>query len=115
MGDYRKFDVELLARVHAELDDPGATDGTVRYLVEEDLRDKGWNAEVRLSEDGSSEQERKFCGYSWEDMDRVLTVICDVEDRVDMTDQEMNDYDIAVQCVAQVMNRMRDGKPIDWD
>ena len=61
------------------------------------------------------ENERKFCGYSWDDMNRVLDLICKVEDQVEMTDQETDDYDIAVQCVSQIMNRMQDGGPINFD
>ena len=51
MEEYKKLDVELFVRVSVELDDPEASEQTVRFLVEEDLRDKGWNADVWLNED----------------------------------------------------------------
>ena len=59
--------------------------------------------------------ERKFCGYTWQDMDRVLDLICDIENRTEMTSQQEDDFDIAVQCVALVMNRMKEDRPIAWD
>lgn len=60
------------------------------------------------------ETERTFCGQNWAGMDNVLTTICELEDRIEMTDQE-EAFDIAVQCVSQIMNRMQDGGPINWD
>ena len=42
--------VTLTVTVKVILDDPEATDGTIRFLVEEDLRDKGWDADVKLQE-----------------------------------------------------------------
>lgn len=58
---------------------------------------------------------RKFCGYSWEDMDRLLDDFCWLEDDSMITDREQKAFDIAVQCMVQIMNRMIDGKRIDWD
>ena len=59
--------------------------------------------------------ERKFCGYTWEDMNRVLDLLCNTEDHMDLTDQQAEDFDIAVQCVTLVMNRMKEDRPIVWD
>lgn len=42
----KEFEVTLFVKVKVVLEDPEATTETVRYLVEEDLRDKGWEAEV---------------------------------------------------------------------
>lgn len=42
--------VTLTVTIRAILDDPEATEQTVRFLVEEDLRDKGWDADVKLQE-----------------------------------------------------------------
>ena len=56
--------------------------------------------------------DRTFCG---EDLDGVIAVVCEGEDKVEMTAQEQNDYDVAVRCVAQIMNRMKDGTPIERD
>ena len=43
----KKFEVTLMVKVNVVLDDPEANEQTVRFLVEEDLRDKGWDAEVK--------------------------------------------------------------------
>ena len=59
--------------------------------------------------------ERKFCGYTWQDMDRVLDLICNIENRTEMTSQQEENFDIAVQCVTLVMNRLKDDRPIVWD
>ena len=40
----KEFD--LTVHVHVFLEDDEATEQTVRFLVEEDLRDKGWDADV---------------------------------------------------------------------
>ena len=32
-----------------------------------------------------------------------------------MTEEEQEDYDIAIQCVTTALNRMLDDKPIEWD
>lgn len=40
--------VTLIVTVRAILNDPEATDSTIRFLVEEDLRDKGWDTDVKL-------------------------------------------------------------------
>lgn len=39
---------ELTVKVRVVLDDPEATEQTVRFLLEEDLRDKGWDADVEM-------------------------------------------------------------------
>lgn len=45
----KEFDVTLTVKVKVVLDDPEATEQTVRFLLEEDLRDKGWDADVEVS------------------------------------------------------------------
>lgn len=42
------LEVTLTVKVKTVLDDPEATEQTVRFLVEEDLRDKGWDADVEV-------------------------------------------------------------------
>ena len=59
--------------------------------------------------------ERKYCGKSWADMNVILNIMCDIEDRIELTDGEQDAFDIAIQCVTTVMNRMTDDKPIEWD
>lgn len=61
------------------------------------------------------ENNRKFCGHTWEDMNRVLNFLCNIEDHMDLTGQQEADFDIAVQCVTLVMNRMKEDMPIVWD
>lgn len=59
--------------------------------------------------------ERKYCGKNRDEMDKVLSLICEIEDRIELSDDEQDAFDIAIQCVTSVMNCMIDGKPIDWD
>lgn len=59
---------------------------------------------------------RTFYGQNRSQMNKVLNIMCELEERIpDMTKEEENAYDIAVQCVAQIANRMADGKQINWD
>lgn len=48
MEKTKEFTVTL--KVHIFLTDDEATESSVRYLLEEDLRDKGWDCEVDLIE-----------------------------------------------------------------
>ena len=59
--------------------------------------------------------EQKFCGYTWEDMNRVLDFLCSIEDHMDLSGPQTEDFDIAVQCVTLVMNRLKEDRPIVWD
>lgn len=45
----KEFEVTLTVKIKAVLNDPEATEQTVRFLVEEDLRDKGWDADVTVT------------------------------------------------------------------
>ena len=45
----KELEVTLTVKVKVVLDDPEATEQTVRFLVEEDLRDKGWDADVNIT------------------------------------------------------------------
>lgn len=57
-----------------------------------------------------------FYGQNRSQMNKVLNIMCELKERIpDMTKEEENAYDIAVQCVAQIANRMADGKQINWD
>lgn len=58
---------------------------------------------------------RKFCGLSWNDMDYVLETVCNLEDDILITEEEQEALDIAIQCITQIMNRMEDGRKINWD
>ena len=41
----------VILKAHIFLADDEATESTVRYLLEEDLRDKGWDCEINLVEE----------------------------------------------------------------
>ena len=59
--------------------------------------------------------ERKYCGKTWEQMNEVLDKMCILEDEIDLDDDMQEIFDIAIQCVTTVMNRMKDDRPIEWD
>ncbi len=59
--------------------------------------------------------ERKYCGKSWKEMNEILNVMCETEDKYDLSADELEAFDIAIQCMATVINRMVDNKPITWD
>lgn len=48
-------------------------------------------------------------------MNDVLDKMCILEDELDLDDEMQGIFDIAIQCVTTVMNRMKDDKPIEWD
>ena len=59
--------------------------------------------------------ERKYCGKNWDDMNTVLNIMCDIEDRIELSDEQQEAFDIAIQCVTTVLNRMKEDRPIEWD
>lgn len=58
---------------------------------------------------------RTFCGVDWSGLEEVLNTMCELEDKIKLTDKEESCFDIAIQCVTQIMNRMVDGKEINFD
>ena len=60
---------------------------------------------------------RKYCGKSLEEMNDVLDSMCAIEDRIELTSEEKDAFDIAIQCVTTVINRMNSGNlvPFEWD
>lgn len=60
-------------------------------------------------------EERKYCGLNHDDMCNVLTTMCEIENIIELTKEEQDAFDIAIQCVATVLNRMVDDSPIEWD
>ena len=38
-----------------------------------------------------------------------------IEDKKDLTEQQQIAFDISMQCVTEVMNRMKDDKPIAFE
>ena len=59
--------------------------------------------------------DRRFFGYDWYGLDHMLDVLCQLEDNILVTDEENEALDIGIQSLAQIMNRMKDGKEIFWD
>lgn len=59
--------------------------------------------------------ERKYCGKTWKQMNEVLNRMCELEDRCDLLDDEQEAFDIAIQCITTVINKMKDDSPIEWD
>lgn len=46
----KHFEVTLTVKVEVDVEDPEATENTIAFMVEEDLRDAGWDADVKVSE-----------------------------------------------------------------
>ena len=59
--------------------------------------------------------EHKYCGKNWDDMNTVLNIMCDIEDRIELSDEQQEAFDISIQCVTTVLNRMKEDRPIEWD
>lgn len=61
------------------------------------------------------EENRTYCGKTLEQMDSILDIMCDIEDRDYWTDEEQAALDIAIQCITTVMNRMSEDRPIEFE
>lgn len=48
-------------------------------------------------------------------MNEILSMLCDLKDRVQMEKEEESAFDIAIICVAAIANRMINNAPINWD
>ena len=59
--------------------------------------------------------ERKFCGLGYKELRKVLEFMCDIEPRIDLNDEEIDKFDVAIQCVNTVLNCMVDDSSIDWE
>lgn len=52
--------------------------------------------------------ENTFCGKTWDEMNRILDVMCELEDKYEnLTNEEEEAFDIAIQCIAKIMNGIR--------
>ncbi len=58
---------------------------------------------------------KTFCGKTHEQMNDILTFMLELEDKQDFSYDEDEKYDIAIQCIVTVMNRMIDNRPIEFD
>lgn len=59
--------------------------------------------------------ERKFHGYTWNDLNHVLDFLCELADDLELTEEQDRDFDIGIQCIVTVMNMMSVDVPILWD
>ena len=59
--------------------------------------------------------ERTFHGKTRAEMNCVLNYICLLRDELQILIDKRDNFDIAIQCVATVTNRMADNKTIEWD
>ena len=48
----------------------------------------------------------EYFGKTREQMNKLLETMCDIEDRTEFSDEEQEAIDIAIQCVATVINQM---------
>lgn len=58
-----------------------------------------------------------YCGLNHKQLDSVMTIMSKLEDdpRLNLTQSEMEAFDISIQCVTEIMNRMVDKKPIEFE
>ena len=60
-------------------------------------------------------KERTFYGNTMDDMDNAMKSLLELRDTVLISDEEEKSLDLAMYCITQIMNRMEDGKRIEWD
>ena len=59
--------------------------------------------------------QKTYCGLNYNQLSNILTTMSVLEDLAeDMTDEQRTAFDVSLQCVTEVMNRMKDGKPIEY-
>ena len=59
---------------------------------------------------------KTYCGLNRKQLESVITTMSGLEDISDnLTDAERAAFDISLQCVTEIMNRMKDGKPIIFE
>ena len=64
----KEIEAILRVKVKVTLDDPEATEDTVRFLIEQDLRDNGWEADVEVeTEDDQEDEEDELVDRDWLD------------------------------------------------
>ena len=59
--------------------------------------------------------EHKYCGKTLDEMNEVLDKICALEDELDLDEEMEYIFDIVIQCVTTIINRMKIDRPIEWD
>lgn len=59
--------------------------------------------------------QKTYCGLNYAQLSNILTVMSGLEDLAEnLSDEEHIAFDVSLQCVTEVMNRMKDGKPIEY-
>lgn len=59
-------------------------------------------------------EERRYCGHDWNEMNRILDIMCVIGDRETLSGEERDAFDIALQCITTVIIRMKEDKPMIW-
>lgn len=58
---------------------------------------------------------KTYCGLNQKQLDKIITIMSEIEDKKKLTERQKMAFDISVQCVTEIMNRMQDGKPIEFE
>ena len=56
-----------------------------------------------------------YCGKTRQEMNEILNTMCAIEEMASLTDEETDAFDVAIQCIATVINRMTDNRPIAFE
>jgi len=60
-------------------------------------------------------KQKTYCGLNYKQLSDVMTTMSGIEELNDLNDYQRLAFDISIQCVTEVMNRMRDDKPIEFE
>ena len=55
------------------------------------------------------------CGLKYKQLDKIAAAMCKMEERHQLNEDEQTALDISIQCITEIMNRMRDNKPIEFE
>ena len=64
---------------------------------------------------GGDIMERTFHGKTRAEMNVVLNYMCLLKDQLNIPPEDSENFDVAIQCVTVITNRMADNKMIEWD
>ena len=55
--------------------------------------------------------ERQYCGKTITEMNHILDLMCILEEKYDLNQEEKEAFDISIECVTDTINRMRPTRP----
>lgn len=60
--------------------------------------------------------QKTYCGLNYMQLSDILTTMSDLEDLFSecLSEKGHAAFDVSLQCVTEIMNRMKDGKPIEY-